>query len=103
EHFVLKLRATLPEQTFSVACEITRELRMRKDAAEIEALRLVSESADRAYAAILERPFAGRTEREIGADLANLLRSEGHDEVGFTIVASGANGAAPHHQPGDRR
>src|SRR2546423_4434894 len=101
--FVLKLQAALPDRTFTVASEITRELRIRKDAAEIEALRLVSESADRAYAAILERPFAGRTEREIGADLANLLRSEGHDEVGFTIVASGANGASPHHDTGDRR
>ena len=76
---------------------------MRKDPAEREALRLVAESADRAYARMLERPFAGRTEREIGAELAGLLRDEGHDEVGFTIVASGPNGASPHHETGDRR
>jgi D-alanyl-D-alanine dipeptidase len=101
--FVLKLQAALPDRTFATASEITRELRMRKDAAELEALRLVSESADRAYARILERPFAGRTERGIGADLAELLRAEGHEEVGFTIVASGANGASPHHETGDRR
>ena len=101
--FVLKLQAALPDRTFATASEITRELRMRKDAAELEALRLVSASADRAYARILGRPFAGRTEREIGADLAELLRAEGHDEVGFTIVASGANGASPHHETGDRR
>jgi Xaa-Pro aminopeptidase len=101
--FVLKLQAALPDRSFATASEITRELRIRKDAAELEALRLVSESADRAYARILKRPFAGRTEREIGADLAELLRAEGHDEVGFTIVASGANGASPHHETGDRR
>ena len=101
--FVLKLQGALPRRPFAVASEITRGLRMRKDAAEVEALRLVSESADRAYARILDRPFAGRTEREIGADLAELLRAEGHDEVGFTIVASGANGASPHHETGDRR
>jgi D-alanyl-D-alanine dipeptidase len=100
---VLKLQAALPDRTFVIASEITRELRIRKDAAELEALRLVSESADRAYARILERPFAGRTEREIGADLAEFLRGEGHDEVGFTIVASAANGASPHHEPSDRR
>ena len=99
----LKLQAALPDRTFAPASEITRELRMRKDAAELEALRLVSESADRAYARMLDRSFAGRTEREIGADLAELLRAEGHDEVGFTIVASGANGASPHHETGDRR
>ncbi len=101
--FVLKLQAALPDRTFAVASLITRDLRMRKDAAEVEALRVVSESADRAYPRILEHQFAGRTEREIGADLAELLRAEGHDEVGFTIVASGANGASPHHETGDRR
>jgi D-alanyl-D-alanine dipeptidase len=101
--FVLRLQGALSQREFDIASEITRDLRMRKDAAEIEALRLVSESADRAYARILERPFAGRTEREIGSDLAELLRAEGHDEVGFTIVASAANGASPHHETGDRR
>jgi Xaa-Pro aminopeptidase len=100
--FLLNLQAALPDRTFGPASLITRDLRMRKDGAEIEALRLVSESADRAYVRILERPFAGRTEREVGVDLAELLRSEGHDEVGFTIVGSGANGASPHHEPGDR-
>ena len=101
--FLLKLQVALPERTFVVASEITRELRIRKDAMEVEALRLVSESADRAYRGILERTFAGRSEREIGADLAELLRAEGHDEVGFTIVASGPNGASPHHETGDRK
>jgi D-alanyl-D-alanine dipeptidase len=101
--FLLTLQRALPDRAFAVASLITRGLRMRKDAAEIEALRLVSESADRAYARVLKRPFAGRTEREIGADLAELLRAEGHDEVGFTIVASGPNGASPHHEAGDRR
>jgi Xaa-Pro aminopeptidase len=101
--FVLKLQDALPRRVFHVASEITRDLRIRKDAGEVEALRLVSESADRAYARILGRPFAGRTEREIGADLAELLRGEGHEEVGFTIVASGPNGASPHHETGDRR
>ena len=101
--FLLALEEALPRRSFHVASEITRGLRMRKDPAEVEALRLVSEAADRAYARILERSFAGRTEREIGADLAEFLRAEGHDEVGFTIVASGKNGASPHHETGDRR
>jgi len=101
--FLLPLQEALPHREFRVASAITRGLRMRKDAAEVEALRAVSESADRAYARILERSFAGRTEREIGADLADLLRAEGHDEVAFTIVGSGANGASPHHEAGDRR
>src|SRR5947208_16084360 len=101
--FFLRFEEALPRREFHAASVITRGLRMRKDAAEVEALRAVSESADRAYARIVERPFAGRREREIGADLADLLRAEGHDEVAFTIVGSAGNGASPHHEAGDRR
>lgn len=100
--FVLRLQQCLSGRTFREASVITRELRMRKERAELEALRAVSASADRAYTRALDLEFAGRTEREIGADLATLLREEGHDEVLFTIVAAGEDGASPHHQTGDR-
>jgi D-alanyl-D-alanine dipeptidase len=101
--FVLRLQAALRGRGFQLASVITRELRMRKDAYEREALRAVSAAADRAFPRVLQREFAGRTEREVGAELAAILREEGHDEVTFTIVASGPNGASPHHETGDRR
>ena len=99
--FTLRLQAAIARR-FTLASELTRELRMRKDAAERDALRAVAQSADRAYRRILGVDFAGRRESEIATDLANALREEGHDEVAFTIVASGPNGASPHHQTGDR-
>jgi D-alanyl-D-alanine dipeptidase len=46
--------------------------------------------------------LGGRTEREVARDLAALTLEEGHDAAEFTIVASGPNGASPHHHPGDR-
>jgi D-alanyl-D-alanine dipeptidase len=101
--FALRLQDRLPGRSFRVASEITRALRMRKDRAELDALRAVSAAADRAYVRALDLEFAGRTEREVGADLAALLRDEGHDEVMFTIVAAGEDGASPHHQTGDRK
>lgn len=101
--FSLQLQRRLAGRTFGVASEITRELRMRKDRAELEALRAVSAAADRAYVRALDLDFAGRTESEVGKDLAALLRDEGHDEVMFTIVAAGENGASPHHHTGGRR
>ena len=101
--FVLRLQTALAGREFKVASLITRELRMRKDAAELDALREVSAAADRAYIRALDLEFAGRTESEVGADLAALLRDEGHDEVMFTIVAAGEDGASPHHHTGDRR
>ncbi|HZP96688.1 MAG TPA: aminopeptidase P family protein [Candidatus Limnocylindria bacterium] len=100
--FTLRLQQELAGRRFLLASTVTRELRVRKDAAEREALRAVSAAADRAYARVLERPFAGRRERDVAADLAELLREEGHDEVTFTIVASGPNGASPHHETGER-
>jgi D-alanyl-D-alanine dipeptidase len=54
------------------------------------------------FATIRETGFAGRRERDISAEIGRLLRAEGHDEVGFAIVASGPNGASPHHLSGDR-
>jgi Xaa-Pro aminopeptidase len=101
--FVLRLQAALSGRGFHLASLITRRLRMRKDAHERDALRAVSAAADRAFPRLLEREFAARTEREVGSELAALLRDEGHDEVTFTIVASGPNGASPHHETGDRR
>ena len=100
--FVLRLQTALRGRGFQLASVVTRGLRMRKDAYEREALRAVSAAADRAFPRILERKFAGRTEHEIAVDLAALLRDEGHDEVTFTIVGSGPNGASPHHETGDR-
>jgi len=101
--FVLRLQAALRGRGFQLASDITRGLRMGKDAYERDALRAVSAAADRAYPRLLEREFAGRSEREVGAELAAFLRDEGHDEVTFTIVASGPNGASPHHETGERR
>jgi Xaa-Pro aminopeptidase len=101
--FALRLQDRLPGRAFRVASEVTRELRMRKDPAELEALRAVSAAADRAYLRALDLDFAGRSERDVGADLAALLRDEGHDEVTFTIVAAGEDGASPHHQTGERK
>jgi D-alanyl-D-alanine dipeptidase len=101
--FLLRLQQALPGRPFEPASGLTAGLRISKDDDEIAALRAVSEAADRAYARLRERAFAGRSEREVAADIAELLRSEEHTEVSFTIVASGPNGASPHHDSGDRR
>jgi len=100
--FVLRLQAALPQRRFGAASPVTTSLRVIKDDDEIARLRAVSASADRAYARIRERAFSGRAERDVSREIGELLRSEGHDEVGFAIVASGSNGASPHHEAGDR-
>ena len=44
----------------------------------------------------------GRTEREVGADIADAILAAGHATVDFVIVGSGPNGASPHHELSDR-
>ena len=58
--------------------------------------------ADATFEEIRTVPFAGRRESDVAADLDRLLRRHGHEQVDFTIVASGPNGANPHHEAGDR-
>ena len=50
----------------------------------------------------LRRGFPAVRKTEVAADLAALLRRHGHSQVDFTIVASGPNGANPHHEAGSR-
>lgn len=85
------------------ASDLTRTLRIRKDQAETELLREAAHGVDRVMARIPgEVGFAGRTESDVARDLADLTVEEGHDQAAFTIVASGENGASPHHHPGER-
>lgn len=100
--FVLALEGRLAGRRFVTASRIVAPLRMRKDEEEIAALRAAAEAADRVYARIRERAFAGRTETELSREVRELLAAEDHDDT-FAIVASGPNGASPHHDAGDRR
>jgi Xaa-Pro aminopeptidase len=77
-------------------------LRAVKDPDEVARLEAAGAAADAAYEQIKGVGFAGRTERQVGNDLARFLRAQGHSQVDFTVVGSGPNGANPHHEAGDR-
>jgi len=66
----LALRDALPDARQSLAGPVLRELRMRKDAGEIEALRKAGAAIDRVHARMGEWLRPGRTEAEVGADIA---------------------------------
>lgn len=99
---VLALRAALPDAEQVLAGPIVRELRMRKDADEVAALRAAAEAIDRVHARVPEFLRPGRTEAEVGADIAAAIVAEGHAAAEFVIVGSGPNGASPHHDVSDR-
>ena len=77
-------------------------LRAVKGDDELERLAAAGAAADASLEEIVGVRFAGRTEREIAADLAGLLRRHGHSQVDFTVVGSGPNGANPHHEMSER-
>ncbi|MDO5735086.1 MAG: Xaa-Pro peptidase family protein [Propionibacteriaceae bacterium] len=99
---VLRLRDALPGVRQRLAGDVISPLRMRKSPAEITALREAGAAIDRVHANVPNWLKAGRTEREVGADIAEAIRAEGHATVDFVIVGSGPNGASPHHELSDR-
>jgi Xaa-Pro aminopeptidase len=99
---LLGLQQALPESRYMSMTEALPMLRAVKDAEELERLAAAGASADASFEQIVGARFAGRREREIGADLAGLLRDHGHSEVDFTVVGSGPNGANPHHEMSER-
>jgi Xaa-Pro aminopeptidase len=99
---LLGLQRLVPGCRYSAMTSALPMLRAVKDPDEIDRLAAAGAAADAAYEQIVRVRFAGRTEREIGADLAGFLREHGHSQVDFTIVGSGPNGANPHHEMGER-
>jgi Xaa-Pro aminopeptidase len=85
-----------------LATDVLRELRMVKDAAEVDALRKAGAAIDRVHARVPEFLVPGRTEADVAADIAEAIVAEGHSEVAFVIVGSGPHGADPHHEYSDR-
>ena len=99
---VLRLRAAMPGSEQLLGGTVLGELRIRKTPEEVEALRRAGAAIDRVHARVPEWLRAGRTEREVGKDIADAIVAEGHVRVDFVIVGSGPNGASPHHELSDR-
>lgn len=83
---------------------VVEDLRMVKDESEIDLLRRACEITSAALGEVIGELAPGRTEREIALAVERAMTDRGADGLAFdTIVASGPNGAIPHHVPGSRR
>jgi Xaa-Pro aminopeptidase len=100
--FVLALETALPGTRFVPANRITAALRIIKDTAEIVALQRAAAAVDEIATSLRERPFGGRSERDVAREVVERMLDHGHERANFAIVASGPNGASPHHEPADR-
>jgi Xaa-Pro aminopeptidase len=98
-----KLEEKLPEGAEAVAAGGAVEaLRRVKDAEELTAIAEASKLADAALKATLEEGFLGKTERAVADAFERHVRAGGGTLSFDTIVASGANGAQPHAEPGPK-
>jgi Xaa-Pro aminopeptidase len=99
---LLGLQERLPGSRYRALTDCLPMMRAVKGPDELARLAAAGAAADATYEQIVGHRFAGRRETEVAADLAALLREAGHEQVDFTVVGSGPNGANPHHEAGDR-
>lgn len=97
---LLGLQKAWPSARFQAATPLLRELRMRKSAREIEALDRAGRVDDAVFEELRSAGIQGRSEREVGRMLEDMLRDRGLTDV-WQIVAGGPNAASPHHFSGD--
>ncbi|MFM7306389.1 MAG: M24 family metallopeptidase [Actinomycetota bacterium] len=79
---------------------VVQHLRRRKTPAEIARMRRAAACTDAALAECVEMMGDRPTERDVRDELEYRMRRHGADGPSYdTIVATGANGARPHHRP----
>ncbi|HEX9856629.1 MAG TPA: Xaa-Pro peptidase family protein [Acidimicrobiia bacterium] len=100
--FVLELQVELPATRMIPAGPLMEQLRIVKEPAEIDRLRAAASGVDRVAVRLEKHRFSGKTERRLSQEVGAMTVEEGAEMSHFAIVASGPNGASPHHEPGER-
>lgn len=98
------LESAFNRAQFDTADGVLNQLRMRKDAGEVAAMRQAVKIAQAALLATLPMIKPGVTERQVASELMiQLLKAGTSPELPFhPIVSSGPNSADPHASPSDR-
>ena len=99
------VKAGAPEAEYPDASDVLSQLRLKKDKAEVDAMRRAVKIAQDGLEATIPLIKIGMTERELASELVMQLLKHGSDsELPFSpIVSSGPNGANPHASPSDRK
>jgi len=99
-----RVRVGAPEADYLDASLTLGSLRLRKDPAEVEAMRSAVRLAQSALEDVLPKIKIGMSEKELAAELVmQLLQNGSEPEFPFApIVSSGPNSANPHASPTDR-
>lgn len=95
-HMLLAMQEALPAALFKPGSHLVATLTKRKDEHELAAMRTAGRIADEALPAALAAIKPGVTELELADVLSNEMLKRG-GKPSFCIVATGVNGAEPHH------
>lgn len=93
---LLKMQGTLPAALFKPGQAILSRLMKNKDEAELDLLRQAAKIADDAFDAVLPQIKTGLIETQLDQMIKDEMSRLGGVPT-FCIVATGANGAEPHH------
>jgi Xaa-Pro dipeptidase len=99
------VKAGAPESEYPDASDVLSALRLKKDKAEVDAMRRAVKIAQAALEATIPLIKIGMTERELSSELVMQLLKNGSDsEMPFSpIVSAGPNSANPHASPTERK
>ena len=99
------LKKAAPEADYPDGSSVLAGLRLRKEQAEVEAMRKAVEIAQSALEATIPSIKVGMTEKELSSELvAQLLKHGSEPEMPFSpIVSGGPNSANPHASPSERK
>ncbi|EFO80260.1 peptidase M24 [Oscillochloris trichoides DG-6] len=97
------LEAAWPGLQVVDATDLMAELRMVKDAEEVAIMERAAQIVETGLAETIRQIRVGMTERQISRMLSAAIIAAGAEGESFeNMVASGPNGANPHHSNGDR-
>lgn len=99
------VKAGAPEADYPDASDVLSSMRLRKDKAEVDAMRRAVKIAQAALEATIPSIKIGMTEKEISSELVvQLLKHGSEPEMPFApIVSAGPNSANPHASPTERK
>lgn len=98
--YLLAFQQALPAALFRTGQPVLSRLMRVKSPAELDLMRRAGKIADDAFPAAIEACRPGVTERQLAAVLTSEMFRLGGTPT-FAIVATGANGAEPHHHSDD--
>ena len=99
------IKAGAPEADYPDASDVLSSLRLRKEQAEVAAMRQAVKIAQDALEATIPLIKIGMTEKELSSELVMKLLKQGSEpEMPFApIVSGGPNAANPHASPSERK